>query len=854
MKLKKGVYGAMILAVALLVSAIPFFASAAQNDNDGYTIINTAAELDAIRNDLSGKYRLYSDIDLSGYTSETNTAANGWKPIAFYSSFRGELDGNGHTISGLWSMWGIENVGLFSGLSGASIHDLGIEIADAGLTGASEVGALAGFAMDGSIIENVSVHGGRIAATEGENAGGIAGVAYGSAAIRNCLVEGTETKASGSYSGALAGSLDEGSAIESSRAEGTFSEGVFYVGGLVGALKGGAKITGSFSSGEAVASAAYAGGLAGIVGEKSSIIESEATGNASANSSVGGLAGIVSGGSKLEKVGASGDATAFSGEKTGGLVGQLADSTIKNSYAHGNVKGATRIGGLVGSFSGTGSKSAAAASVENSYSTGIVTGIGATDYGAFNGRSDVKYLGTNYYDGDTASAPRAYGTGGSPSGDASAFPKSLTTAQLKSQSSYQGWDFAKVWTIDEGASYPYFRHSAPAPSPAPTATPIPPTPSPISLPTSAPTVIPFKTASPKPATTTPVPTSAPIRTATPRPTATGAPLKLITPTPNALSLDSDNDGLPDKVEISIGTDPFNKDTDGDGLSDGDEVNVYGTNPLKEDTDDDGLPDNVEIYDLLTDPLSEDSDGDGRTDVDEITNIRRSDPMVWDTDGDGARDGWEIENGYDPKKFNDLFKDSVETERIFDEEGHWYTIKATYEVPGRYAGKGKIARPKVTFNTLDTAGYMFPAIKLALDGNNNDNDTAYTDITYKIVFEQNIYKNVEARGYETLMGGPSSVPKTAKIDKESGFMEVTQKYRGGIFILNLNKKDDNIPSSTPMPTATPKPTNTPTRTAPPKPTTPIPTRTDSDNDGLLDSLEYYAHRTDLDNWDTDGDGL
>jgi hypothetical protein len=42
--------------------------------------------------------------------------------------------------------------------------------------------------------------------------------------------------------------------------------------------------------------------------------------------------------------------------------------------------------------------------------------------------------------------------------------------------------------------------------------------------------------------------------------------------------DSDGDGLPDGLEVAIGTDPFNSDTDGDGYLDGEEV-ANGYNPL-----------------------------------------------------------------------------------------------------------------------------------------------------------------------------------------------------------------------------------------------------------------------------------
>ncbi|NRA05500.1 MAG: type IV secretion protein Rhs [Nitrosopumilus sp.] len=45
-------------------------------------------------------------------------------------------------------------------------------------------------------------------------------------------------------------------------------------------------------------------------------------------------------------------------------------------------------------------------------------------------------------------------------------------------------------------------------------------------------------------------------------------------------VDTDSDGLTDGDEVNIhGTDPLNSDTDGGGISDGDEVNVDGTDPL-----------------------------------------------------------------------------------------------------------------------------------------------------------------------------------------------------------------------------------------------------------------------------------
>ena len=43
-----------------------------------------------------------------------------------------------------------------------------------------------------------------------------------------------------------------------------------------------------------------------------------------------------------------------------------------------------------------------------------------------------------------------------------------------------------------------------------------------------------------------------------------------------------------------GTDPNDPDTDGDGLSDGEELNTHGTDPNETDTDKDGLSDADEL--------------------------------------------------------------------------------------------------------------------------------------------------------------------------------------------------------------------------------------------------------------------
>ena len=84
-------------------------------------------------------------------------------------------------------------------------------------------------------------------------------------------------------------------------------------------------------------------------------------------------------------------------------------------------------------------------------------------------------------------------------------------------------------------------------------------------------------------------------------------------------------------------DPSTVDSDGDTLSDADEVNLYGTDPNSPDTDGDGELDGGEVY-HGTDPLdpSGEPNNNAGYDGDEI-----------DTDGDGASDAAEEAYGSDP---------------------------------------------------------------------------------------------------------------------------------------------------------------------------------------------------------------
>jgi len=58
--------------------------------------------------------------------------------------------------------------------------------------------------------------------------------------------------------------------------------------------------------------------------------------------------------------------------------------------------------------------------------------------------------------------------------------------------------------------------------------------------------------------------------------------------------DNDGDGLDSDIESELGLDDNNSDVDGDGLTDGEEVNTYNTDPLNPDSDGDSFPDGTEV--------------------------------------------------------------------------------------------------------------------------------------------------------------------------------------------------------------------------------------------------------------------
>jgi len=417
-------------------------------------IIYTLNGLNQVRNNMSAHYRLGADIDASP-AAEWN-GGKGWEPIGYYNSildyryFTGTFDGRGFVISGLCiKRSDCDNVGLFGVIDGAVIKNL--ELINVDITsGGQYVGGAVG-RVDGrnSTVEDVHVTGSINTARPGTLAGDTGGVA---------------------------GCLDRGSLVGCSFDGEVSASGGRSTGGIVGYVRDDAVITYCNSFGEVRGTGNNVGGVAGSMVD-GSLSDCWSAATVTGRDYVGGVvgdAGRLLTGTSVVRAWSSG--VIFGEDCVGGVVGRYQDAGISLSYFKGSVFGDTRVGGLVGYFANT--LSISVASISDCYSVGSVYGdecvgglIGAEfnfsllrpgavrmsfAAGPVSGNKNVGgFLGYRmelidstvqscYWDKDATGCPSSAGKA-----------QGKTTAQMKSQATFSGWDFGSVWAIDEGVSYPF---------------------------------------------------------------------------------------------------------------------------------------------------------------------------------------------------------------------------------------------------------------------------------------------------------------------------------------------------------------------------------------------------------------
>lgn len=149
------------------------------------------------------------------------------------------------------------------------------------------------------------------------------------------------------------------------------------------------------------------------------------TGDISGAEYVGGIVGYARYYSSISQCASSGNIIATD-DYVGGILGYCYEScSIENCYSIANVKAESSYSYVYG----------IGGYAENCYFAGTISG-GNYVYpiGRYNTNSYYDYEKTNISD-----------------------EGALTTKQMKQQASFQGWDFDKIWTIQEGVDYPKLR-------------------------------------------------------------------------------------------------------------------------------------------------------------------------------------------------------------------------------------------------------------------------------------------------------------------------------------------------------------------------------------------------------------
>ncbi|MBO6111402.1 MAG: hypothetical protein J6P12_11220, partial [Methanobrevibacter sp.] len=128
---------------------LPVGAITATNRPALYTVIQNIQQLQNMQSNLAGNYAVVNHIDATE-TKDWN-GGQGFNPIGDENnSFKGKLDGLGHTVSKLSiNRSGQDYIGLIGYAWGAQIRNIGL--LSANIRGQNYVGALVGYNLNGSI-------------------------------------------------------------------------------------------------------------------------------------------------------------------------------------------------------------------------------------------------------------------------------------------------------------------------------------------------------------------------------------------------------------------------------------------------------------------------------------------------------------------------------------------------------------------------------------------------------------------------------------------------------------------------------------------------------------------------------
>ncbi len=262
-----------------------------------------------------------------------------------------------------------------------------------------------------------------------------------SAKFNDLVIENAEIKqpATDYYIGALAGYLDNCTTENISLINTTVTGGG-YCGTLAGYAYSGS-ITGCSVTGNGmITGKSWVGGMTGVT-NFCAIQNSFATAVVNGGDYTGGLIGQIRGSSAskaalMNECYATGNVTGKG--NIGGLTGEASYANISDCFANGSVTSTTnsdKVAGLIGY--------ANYATVKNCYSTGKVVSTAGSGFIYVYAGTTV----TNSYFDSIASGVTTYNTNN----------VGKVTRVLMKQNFYTDWNFADIWDIAEGSSYPYLR-------------------------------------------------------------------------------------------------------------------------------------------------------------------------------------------------------------------------------------------------------------------------------------------------------------------------------------------------------------------------------------------------------------
>ena len=384
-------------------------------------LISTVTHLDSVRLFPDAYFLQTSDIDLSGIN---------WIPIGYDSdddflignrvSFSGVYDGGGYTIQNLT----IDNrgklIGLFYSISG-KVKNVHIEGASFTYIPFEELPDSIKALGEFIVIEDPVRFAGIISGTI-DTSGSVEHVHISNASIEYGSI------------GLITGH-NQGEILRS-HASGTLS-GAFQAGGLV-----------SLNVGE-VRRSSFNGTIRQI------------------DNLVGGLIGTNIEGTLSESF------AEVEVEETiifGGLIGVYQYGSVQNNYADFNVLDDSGTGGLFGSFglSGILLINNDPIDVRNNYNFGQVAQknpsvhyrglLGLSFLSGSNTQPLQSRIQNNYWNTELFGAEDNLPGFRMTSGGS-------TSAQMKQQATFENWDFATIWQIDEGSSFPYLRNNTPVDKP-----------------------------------------------------------------------------------------------------------------------------------------------------------------------------------------------------------------------------------------------------------------------------------------------------------------------------------------------------------------------------------------------------